>query len=784
MGSEARARIGLACLLGATIFGYELVFDGDGYSGPVLVAAGLAMGIVTLARRWGAGSILSAELSLAGLVVYLSLIFQVENSFYGLPTPRAATGLSELVSRAVETSQIDIAPVPVRAGYVVLLVVGMWVAATIGELATFRWRRPLLASLPCVGLLVPALVVGTGVGDPFFIAVFLAALFTYWALESSHRLRTWGRWVTTWDQRRDKQPRAVEPSLTGALARRMGASCIAATLVAPLFLPSLGEGWFSWKNGSGDGSGSGSGSGEINLLVDARPRPISQSNLSLFRVRTTATPGYWRLASLALFDGQKWQPAPVEFVTLGDAFVGDVEPLKAETVVQDFELTNLKSSYLPAVVEPTAISDSDAGIVVEDETNALKLGYVNREGFNYNVESERPDPTFEDLLTATIPGPGDPTSPGSEYYDQPVPAPDVRVLGDRWTQGIENPFLQLVNIQAYLRSPEFTYSTDVESGASSDYLREFLLETKTGFCQQFATAFAVLARHKGYPVRVSVGFLPGERTDVATEYGQTPDKFYDYVVRGTDAHAWPEVYFEDYGWIAFDPTPSASREPFYTQLPPGTGPPSLLNPGGAGAGAAADQRLIPEELRAPQAGGGPRGGAQTPAQRRTRPEPEPPWQETFGGMIRFGIIAALLWLIGVPLVKRARILRRYASASDPGAVVRVAFAQFEEDAAEMAAPRSPWQSPTSFAVQIATMGRAPEIAATKLAQLYETAEYSGTAVTKTQGAEAKRLAWHLRTALWARATYLERARALFSVRVLLSDLGSLRGRLRLRPAPS
>src|SRR5918994_7343959 len=104
----------------------------------------------------------------------------------------------------------------------------------------------------------------------------------------------------------------------------------------------------------------------------------------------------------------------------------------------------------------------------------------------------------------------------------------------------DSPFEALVAIQNRLRGPEFRYSLDVEDSASDDYLLDFLNRSRTGYCQQFSAAFAALARSLGYPTRVSVGFLLGE-TDIST-----PDRF---VVRGKDAHSWPEVYFQGYGWV-------------------------------------------------------------------------------------------------------------------------------------------------------------------------------------------------------------------------------------------
>jgi hypothetical protein len=71
------------------------------------------------------------------------------------------------------------------------------------------------------------------------------------------------------------------------------------------------------------------------------------------------------------------------------------------------------------------------------------------------------------------------------------------------------------------------------------------LETRQGSAEHFATAFAVMARAAGYPARVAVGFVPGEQGEDGLLH-----------VRSVDAHAWPEVYFDELGWLPFEPNPS------------------------------------------------------------------------------------------------------------------------------------------------------------------------------------------------------------------------------------
>src|SRR5207249_2988050 len=82
-------------------------------------------------------------------------------------------------------------------------------------------------------------------------------------------------------------------------------------------------------------------------------------------------------------------------------------------------------------------------------------------------------------------------------------------------------------------------------GGSVDALDDFLFGSRRGYCEQFAGAYAALARSVGLPTRVAVGFTPGTY-DEATGVWRVTTR---------EAHAWPEVYLSGVGWTAFEPTP-------------------------------------------------------------------------------------------------------------------------------------------------------------------------------------------------------------------------------------
>jgi hypothetical protein len=103
----------------------------------------------------------------------------------------------------------------------------------------------------------------------------------------------------------------------------------------------------------------------------------------------------------------------------------------------------------------------------------------------------------------------------------------------------------------YLRHGGFTYTiAPGEQGPGPKWLAQFLFHSKKGFCEHFASAFAVLMRAENVPARVVVGYL-------GAEYNPFDNS---YIVTQAHAHAWDEVWIptapgdERGRWLRFDPT--------------------------------------------------------------------------------------------------------------------------------------------------------------------------------------------------------------------------------------
>jgi len=176
----------------------------------------------------------------------------------------------------------------------------------------------------------------------------------------------------------------------------------------------------------------------------------------------------------------------------------------------------------------------------------------------------------------------------------------VSSLARKVTSGKTSAYDQAMAIQQYLRADGgFTYSltlaphvkTRTGLDAGLDPLSNFLI-TKKGYCVQFATAMVMMSRAVGIPARIALGFIPGTESKGV------------WTVLASDAHAWPELYFEGTGWVRFEPTP-ASRAPAlpgYARTGGGEEAPAQATPGASAAstasvqpGPAASRRGAPEQ---------------------------------------------------------------------------------------------------------------------------------------------------------------------------------------------
>jgi transglutaminase-like putative cysteine protease len=145
--------------------------------------------------------------------------------------------------------------------------------------------------------------------------------------------------------------------------------------------------------------------------------------------------------------------------------------------------------------------------------------------------------------------------------------PAVYTLAASITQGGENIYRKALAIKDYLaKNYHYTLTPNVPP-ENADFVSYFLLQDGNGYCTYFASAMTVLARITGIPARYVEGYMLPERSKDM------------YVVRGKNAHAWAELYFEGIGWIPFDATPTGGSASGTTGGSYGiTGPPPTPTP--------------------------------------------------------------------------------------------------------------------------------------------------------------------------------------------------------------
>ena len=121
-------------------------------------------------------------------------------------------------------------------------------------------------------------------------------------------------------------------------------------------------------------------------------------------------------------------------------------------------------------------------------------------------------------------------------------------LARRFRREAATPYEYVLAVNRYLQDG-FTYDESpppIERGRAK--LDSFLFDTRSGYCQHFSGAMGLLLRMGGIPTRVVTGFSPG---------GYSKSKR-AWIVRDTDAHSWVEAWFDDWGWVTFDPTPAGT----------------------------------------------------------------------------------------------------------------------------------------------------------------------------------------------------------------------------------
>ncbi|HEV3471116.1 MAG TPA: DUF3488 and transglutaminase-like domain-containing protein, partial [Pyrinomonadaceae bacterium] len=296
---------------------------------------------------------------------------------------------------------------------------------------------------------------------------------------------------------------------------------------------------------------------------------LNQSNQLVMRVRVEGpeaarrTSPRWRGVALDYFDGRRWYQSSNErravLPSENNLFpLGTTEDLNRLTT-QTFFVEPVDTPVLFAAPRAVALQGALA-YVRRDPQDGLSSRPHTQERVTYRVYSDTVEPPAERLRDDRRPYPQAATPnlrlPVGKYLLWPDTFdPRVAELAQRVVReaGATNRYDMARAVEAHLNANAHggAYSYSLLMRASGpDPLADFLFNVRSGHCEYFSTAMAVMLRTLGVPTRVVNGFQSGE-------YNAAADA---YVVRQADAHSWVEVYFPDSdAWVAFDPTPVAGR---------------------------------------------------------------------------------------------------------------------------------------------------------------------------------------------------------------------------------
>ena len=293
----------------------------------------------------------------------------------------------------------------------------------------------------------------------------------------------------------------------------------------------------AWAVGSASAASGAGEPGPLDSMVAIHRRLVERSDRVVFTAEIdgpdSAVPGYWRGAVLDRFDGSAWHPTERPAVDAPESPAGAI----AGALVQRVTLVRPPSQFwVPALGRAVRAESGDVPLLVDPHTGLVLTAGPVPAPASYSVESAGTESSEDLARYLALPPDLDPRIPdhaASLVSDAASPAERAaRLLG----------FFDPAN--------GFRYETTGEAGGDSVAAWLFddaLAGYRTGYCEQFASAMAVMARSVGIPARVVIGFAaPLPRPDGSV------------VVRDRDAHAWVEAWIEGEGWVTLDPTPAAT----------------------------------------------------------------------------------------------------------------------------------------------------------------------------------------------------------------------------------
>ncbi len=283
----------------------------------------------------------------------------------------------------------------------------------------------------------------------------------------------------------------------------------------------------------------------------------------VFQVKSSEGGQYLAEISFDTYNGHTWNNSALSSSSLPANKRMVSESPSAHLVTQQITVVNSPGELQPYILGAGQIASANQATTVLNNKKTgsqiavlLNNGKSLAAGEQLTVQSYVSSASATQLISATtyshstLPQP-DHKSDNSAIYQAYLQLPSnldpgILAKAQQITAGAKSLYEIAADLEEYLRS-NYIYNTNIILPPGQESVSWFLFHSRNqGFCNYFATAMAIMARELGMPARVVTGYTSGVY-DATTQ---------TWVVRGSDAHAWTQIYFDGYGWISFEPSPT------------------------------------------------------------------------------------------------------------------------------------------------------------------------------------------------------------------------------------
>jgi transglutaminase-like putative cysteine protease len=591
MNANRRMTLTVAFACALTSIGLYPLFIGSSwfYAGLGAIITVAASGALSRLRTLPV--VVCLAISVAGLLLYLNLLFEVRHSWaLVIPTPGSLSRLWDLAGIAITNDGKYAAPAPELSSLVLIAVSGIGLTAILTDLIAVRLRSTALAGLPLLVLFTVPVTMNGQHESIGAAVVFCLATVGYLAMLSAdgrERIRVWGRLVSLWRsgslyegtggrgparaddvypgmpaeeqtspaQRITGQEPGPDTRALAAAGRRVGLASVVLALCVPLLVPGLHPSKL-FSTGPGIGGSGGSATGPALSLPDTLSQTMRELQAkhptTVLSYSTTAgkDPPYLQTYVYDDLTDSGWHntdyaagEAQASTIPAAQGLLDQAAYRQVRTAINvaGHALNNPSAPTFLPVPYPAIQVSTPPGVWLTDDELMVFSQYHGASVQNYQATSVDVAPTTAQLRAAAKP----PRMPADLALPSSYQARALKQIADQHTAGQSTEYDKVNALAAWLSGPTFAYSAAGAPVNSAATLYNFLTKTHLGVCVQSAWAMTVLTRLLGIPARLAGGFTEGTHAS-----GKT------YVVKTDDAHVWAQVYFSGYGWINFEATPS------------------------------------------------------------------------------------------------------------------------------------------------------------------------------------------------------------------------------------